>query len=129
MHRFSRSFGFSLAFILLMGCVSIQKPVTNSPMADSSKVKEAPRDSTKRAPAEPIDLRPAPAPFTIKAVPETPREFRGAWVATVANIDWPSEPGLPVAQQKDELQAIMDRAALLNLNAIILQVRPAADAL
>ncbi|HEX4644453.1 MAG TPA: family 10 glycosylhydrolase, partial [Verrucomicrobiae bacterium] len=57
------------------------------------------------------------------------REFRAAWVATVGNIDWPSQPGLPVAQQKQELLAILDRAARLKLNAIIFQVRPACDAL
>ena len=35
-----------------------------------------------------------------KIVPPPPiREFRAAWIATVANIDWPSKPGLPVAQQ------------------------------
>src|SRR5205823_9978455 len=28
-------------------------------------------------------------------VPEVPREFRGVWVASVSNIDWPSQPGLP----------------------------------
>lgn len=61
--------------------------------------------------------------------PPVPREFRGVWVATVANIDWPSQPGLPVHQQLAELIAIMDRAAELRLNAVILQVRPAADAL
>ena len=61
--------------------------------------------------------------------PAIPREFRGVWVATVSNIDWPSRPGLPTQQQKDELLAILDRAAALHLNAIILQVRPAADAL
>lgn len=61
--------------------------------------------------------------------PPALREFRGVWVATVANIDWPSEPGLPVHQQQAELIAIMDRAAELRLNAVILQVRPAADAL
>lgn len=61
--------------------------------------------------------------------PEFAREFRGVWVATVANIDWPSEPGLPVEKQKEELIAILDRAAEMNLNAIVLQVRPAADAL
>jgi uncharacterized lipoprotein YddW (UPF0748 family) len=44
-------------------------------------------------------------------------------------MDWPSRPGLPVAQQKSELIAILDRAAALNLNAVILQVRPSADAL
>ena len=62
-------------------------------------------------------------------IPGVPREFRAAWVATVANIDWPSAPGLPVAQQKAELIKIMDRAADLKLNALIFQVRPACDAL
>src|SRR5690242_18758522 len=66
---------------------------------------------------------------TIKPPPLPAREFRAAWVATVANIDWPSKPGLPVEQQKSELLAILDRAAKLNLNAVILQVRPACDAL
>ena len=61
--------------------------------------------------------------------PPAPREFRGAWVATVANIDWPSAPGLPEAQQQAEIEAIVDRAAALGLNALILQVRPAADAI
>jgi uncharacterized lipoprotein YddW (UPF0748 family) len=56
------------------------------------------------------------------------REFRAAWVATVENIDWPSKPGLPVEQQKSELLAILDKAAQVHLNAIVLQVRPTADA-
>jgi uncharacterized lipoprotein YddW (UPF0748 family) len=46
----------------------------------------------------------------------------------VSNLDWPSKPGLPTSQQKAELIAIMDRAAHLKLNALILQVRPACDA-
>src|SRR5207302_90497 len=62
----------------------------------------------------------APGPF---------REFRGAWVATVGNIDWPSRKDLTVPEQKAELVAIMDRAVQLKLNAIIFQVRPACDAL
>jgi len=66
---------------------------------------------------------PAPAP------PSPAREFRGAWVATVGNIDWPSKPGLPVAEQKAELLAILDHAAALRLNAVLFQVRPACDAL
>jgi len=61
--------------------------------------------------------------------PPTPREFRAAWVATVANIDWPSKKGLTVAQQQQEIIRIVDRAKELNLNALIFQVRPAADAL
>jgi uncharacterized lipoprotein YddW (UPF0748 family) len=57
------------------------------------------------------------------------REFRAAWISTVANIDWPSKPGLPAGQQKKELLAMFEKAVDLNLNAIILQVRPAADAI
>src|SRR5271169_5283407 len=60
--------------------------------------------------------------------PNPPREFRGAWIATVANIDWPSKPGLTVAEQKAELISLLDRAVQLHLNAIIFQVRPACDA-
>jgi uncharacterized lipoprotein YddW (UPF0748 family) len=63
------------------------------------------------------------------APPADPREFRAAWVATVANIDWPSKPGLPAAEQQREALAILDRAASLRLNALVLQVRPAGDAL
>jgi uncharacterized lipoprotein YddW (UPF0748 family) len=61
--------------------------------------------------------------------PEAPREFRAAWVATVANIDWPSKKGLSTDQQKQEMVAILDKCVELNLNAIVFQVRPAADAL
>jgi len=60
--------------------------------------------------------------------PPPPREFRGAWLVTVANRDWPSKPGLSVAEQKAELTALLDRAVQLKLNAIIFQVRPSSDA-
>ncbi|MBN1852603.1 MAG: family 10 glycosylhydrolase [Pirellulales bacterium] len=62
-------------------------------------------------------------------VPSAPREFRGVWIATVANIDWPSQPGLPSDKQQEELRQLLDQAARIHLNAVILQVRPAADAL
>ncbi len=65
------------------------------------------------------------------AVPPPPaREFRAAWITEVAtNADWPSKPGLPVAQQKAELISLLDRAQQLHLNAIFFQVRPACDAM
>jgi uncharacterized lipoprotein YddW (UPF0748 family) len=62
------------------------------------------------------------------SAPPVAREFRAAWIATVANIDWPSKPGLPVAQQKAELISLLDRAVQLHLNAVFFQVRPVADA-
>lgn len=60
--------------------------------------------------------------------PPVLHEFRGVWVATVGNIDWPSKPGLTTAAQQQELTAILDRAVSLHLNAVIFQVRPSADA-
>ncbi|MET7364993.1 family 10 glycosylhydrolase [Streptomyces sp. NPDC005566] len=58
-----------------------------------------------------------------------PGELRGVWIATVANLDWPSAPGLTAAAQQAELAAHLDRAVELRLNAVFLQVRPTADAL
>ena len=62
-------------------------------------------------------------------IPPPPREFRAAWVATVSNINWPSEPGIPVAQQKAEASALLDLLGDHNFNAVIFQVRPQCDAL
>jgi len=71
----------------------------------------------------------ATAPPVSDVPPPAPREFRAAWVASVANIDWPSRPGLPVAAQKAEIVRIVETAQRIGLNALIVQVRPAADAL
>jgi uncharacterized lipoprotein YddW (UPF0748 family) len=64
-----------------------------------------------------------------KLPPAAPREFRAAWVSTVANIDWPSRQNLKAPQQQAEAIAILERAKAMNLNAIVLQVRPSADAI
>lgn len=56
--------------------------------------------------------------------------FRGAWIATVANIDWPSEAAVgDSATQQHEMTFLLDSLHSLGLNAIIFQVRPTADAL
>jgi len=60
--------------------------------------------------------------------PGPKREFRGAWIATVENIDWPSKSGLTTAQQKNELTALLDFLQQNGINAVMLQIRPAADA-
>lgn len=62
------------------------------------------------------------------AAPSLQREMRGMWIATVANIDWPSRNNLSADQQKAELISILDRAASTGINAVVLQVRPAGDA-
>jgi uncharacterized lipoprotein YddW (UPF0748 family) len=77
----------------------------------------------------------APSKVAVAPVRETAllpppiREFRGVWVASVSNIDWPSKRTLTTAESQAELLAILDRCVALRLNAVILQVRPAADAL
>jgi uncharacterized lipoprotein YddW (UPF0748 family) len=59
----------------------------------------------------------------------TPKhEFRAVWIATVANIDWPSRPGLSPEAQRAEFRRILDHHQLLGINALIVQVRPCADA-
>jgi uncharacterized lipoprotein YddW (UPF0748 family) len=55
------------------------------------------------------------------------RQLRGEWIATVGNLDWPSRPGLSVAQQQAELLSWYDEAVARRLNAVVLQVRPTAD--
>jgi uncharacterized lipoprotein YddW (UPF0748 family) len=61
--------------------------------------------------------------------PPVQREFRGVWVATVENIDWPSRRGLSTEEQEREMIAILDKCVELNLNAVVFQVRTQADAL
>jgi uncharacterized lipoprotein YddW (UPF0748 family) len=80
----------------------------------------------------PKAVAPGALPAAVASVdqpPAAPREFRAAWVSTVANIDWPSKQNLNAAQQQAEAIAILDRAKAMNLNAIVLQVRPGADAI
>ena len=61
--------------------------------------------------------------------PPIQREMRGLWVATVANIDWPTRATLTADQQRAEMVDILTRAAATGVNTIVFQVRPAADAL
>ncbi|MFI6577953.1 glycoside hydrolase family 10 protein [Nocardiopsis sp. NPDC050513] len=70
---------------------------------------------------------PSAAPQACEADPGA-RRMRGAWLTTVRNIDWPSEPGLSAEEQREELDAYLDDAAGLGLNAVFLHVRPTADA-
>jgi len=86
----------------------------------------APSDIGQGEPQAPL---PAPVAAPAGAPPPVLREFRAAWVATVAHIDWPSRRGLGTAQQRAEMIDLLDRARATGLNAIVLQVRPAADAI
>lgn len=61
-------------------------------------------------------------------LPTPEREFRGVWIATVDNIDFPTRKNLSIDVQKAELVTNLELARKLRLNAIVFQVRPMADA-
>lgn len=57
------------------------------------------------------------------------RELRAAWVATVANIDYPKSPSTDPIALKEQYKNMLDQLQSLGMNAVIVQVRPAGDAL
>jgi uncharacterized lipoprotein YddW (UPF0748 family) len=73
--------------------------------------------------------------FLISNATEPQREFRANWVATVFNIDWPKTKitttgnQTQINAQKAELISMLDKMEAANMNAVLLQIRPMADAL
>lgn len=66
----------------------------------------------------------------------TNHSFRAVWIASVHNMDWPTEasklildPKERVSVQKAELGKLLDKVVELGMNAVILQVKPSDDAL
>ncbi|MBX3388085.1 MAG: family 10 glycosylhydrolase [Phycisphaeraceae bacterium] len=84
---------------------------------------------TLRCPAQPVWRETTPEQAQAFAPPDPPREFRGVWVASVQNIDWPSASNLSVEIQKAEIIRNLDGLEKMKFNAVLLQVRPSCDAL
>jgi uncharacterized lipoprotein YddW (UPF0748 family) len=83
----------------------------------------------KPAPPSPL-VRAAPGQGPCTPEPATPkRQLRAMWIASVANIDWPSQPGLSAETIQAEYRAWLDLAQRHHHNAVVVQVRPTADAL
>ncbi len=55
-------------------------------------------------------------------------EFRGIWVATVVNIDWPKSANDTAEKQKEDFLRLLDFYEDLNFNTMIVQIRTAGDA-
>lgn len=55
------------------------------------------------------------------------KEMRGVWLTTVNNADWPKK-GSNVTAQKKQLINLLDLCDSLNINTIVMQIRPTADA-
>ncbi|WDF70812.1 family 10 glycosylhydrolase [Sphingobacterium oryzagri] len=89
---------------------------TGAPAAVVTKAKV----SEKKEPVE--------VPLRVE-LPSVSREFRGAWIATVANINWPTRGNYSTEAQKREAIQLLDFLKENNFNAVIFQVRPSGDAL
>ena len=114
-----------LLAVALAACGTPSPPLTLPTLPPAPPAAPAPDEPASPPETEPEDgalVDPA-------ALPGPDREFRAAWIATVANIDWPSRPGLSTEAQKAELVGLLDRSVEVGLNAVVLQVRPFADAL
>jgi uncharacterized lipoprotein YddW (UPF0748 family) len=64
--------------------------------------------------------------------PVIAREFRAAWLSPIEDLnirDWPSSSNLSPEEQRAELRSQLDRAQAIGLNAVILHVRIAGDAM
>jgi len=123
--QLNRALGLAALGAGLGGCST---PATQQPLAEAGAAPaQVPAPVVSATPVPTGAAPPASAPAA--PVPAPAQEFRGVWVATVANIDWPSRTGLPAARQRAEALAILDKAVALGLNAVILQVRSAGDAI
>ncbi|CCH21548.1 glycoside hydrolase family 10 protein [Micromonospora lupini] len=86
------------------------------------------------APANPASAATDAATTTCVTDPAVPkRQFRAMWISSVVNIDWPSKASQTspdrVAAQQAEYRQLLDLAERLHHNAVVVQVRPTADAL
>ena len=59
----------------------------------------------------------------------TSGNMRGVWVATTANLDYPTKATTDAAALKKEADTILDNIKAMNCNAVFFQVRQASDSL
>lgn len=103
---------------------------------NNSSLSQSQIESLPGIPSDEIDIStPQPPssslPSSSSSSPATNQtgEIRGVWVASVLNLDFPSNKALSSAKLKGEIDTIINTARSANLNAIFFQVRPASDAL
>ena len=85
-------------------------------------------DSTVTPPPS-VSKNPTPGENVTPVLPE--KDFRAVWMATVDRLDWPNRYGsIPktIEGQKNYYLLYLDKLQELNINAVMFQVRPMADA-
>ncbi|MFD2572306.1 family 10 glycosylhydrolase [Spirosoma soli] len=137
-----RSFAYVclvLTAFLVNSCRQAKPVATKKPLSKPAPSRPV---AVKPAPPKPKNTEPKPTTAVVVAPVDTleteevadlspappKREFRAAWIATVDNIDWPTKKGLPVPDQQREFVSMLDQQQQMGLNAVVVQVRSAADA-
>src|SRR5690606_12682312 len=104
-----------LSFCLLLilnACITSKKSVSTAPPSEETEVVESGtpevtefpeaivKEESEETTAPEIEEKLDVIEPIKREGPHVPREFRAAWVATVANINWPSKPGLSSKEQQ-----------------------------
>ena len=85
--------------------------ITQAPAVKPKAPVKAPNEEVakpKHSVAATKHTNPSTQKLAYKPVVSPLREFRAAWIATVANINWPSKPGLSTEEQKTEALGILN---------------------
>ncbi|WP_026932929.1 glycoside hydrolase family 10 protein [Christiangramia echinicola] len=129
MNKIPHLFATALFLLLSFTACKTTKPTTE-PSTQENVVKDTIVSAEKPEVKEEIPGEDNPVSIKEKINPPLNiEEFRAAWIATVANINWPSKSGLSTYQQQQEALKLLDFLKSHNFNAVIFQVRPQADAL
>ncbi len=115
-----------LLVLFFNSCKTTKPTIPKQPPSDSKVEEEISPRANENVP-EPLTEQPSEE-NTVVEPPLNIAEFRAAWIATVANINWPSAPGLSSEKQKKEALHLLGILEKQHFNAVILQVRPQADA-
>lgn len=128
--QFQFSVWIICSILFFASCKSQKQTTTQKPPATKPSTATPPLTApktTETLPSKPVQPAVALKPLSYH-MPDIPREFRGVWIATVANIDWPISSTDPWEKQKREFIGLLDYYKKHNFNAVIVQVRTAGDA-
>ncbi|MDF2159140.1 family 10 glycosylhydrolase [Algoriphagus sp. CAU 1675] len=127
MRTLSRFFGIILfSTVLLLSCKTQQN--SHRTLGKTGIESTIPAKPEQQLPSKPIPSAAiALQPLNVD-LPEIPREFRGVWIATVMNIDWPERGTDSWEKQKKDFKTLLDYYKDLNFNTVIVQIRAAGDA-
>lgn len=127
--NFIKHIAISGLFLFLLDSCGTQQNSKHKSSTKTTKTTQNTGNTTKPTTPKQTPTQPKTDQTIRVNLPTIKREFRAAWVATVANINWPTKGNYNTESQKREAIQILDLLKETNFNAVIFQVRPSGDAL